>query len=107
MGRSTCGTPMVVLATILGPIVMVLLAISLATDFWLVFDVNQSQISGVEASDRKTNVVVARYTTERHRGMWRECYPSNDTECKSFIRPLLQHLPNLFNTCHAYISHRG
>lgn len=79
MGRSACGTGMVVCATILGPIVMVLLAVSFATDHWLYYDVDLSLIT---SPDRLTKVDVARYTTERHRGMWRECYPTNETECE-------------------------
>lgn len=82
MARSSCGTAMVVAGTIMGPIVMVLLAISLATDYWLYFKVDSSIIVGEEQQTRRTNTVVGRYTTERHRGMWRECYPTNDTECK-------------------------
>ena len=82
MGRSSCGTCMIVSATILGPIVMVLLAVSFATDFWQEFDVDVRDLSVNNARDRSLNPALARNTHDRHRGMWRECYPGNDTRCK-------------------------
>lgn len=79
MARSGCGTAMLVLATIMGPIVLVFLSVSFATDHWLEFDVNRGQLSPTIRSDSETSVVLARYTHTRHRGLFRECYPGNDT----------------------------
>lgn len=82
MGKSTCGTCMLVSAIILGPIVMVLLAISFATDHWMEFDVDTEDLSVAVRNTRVTNVLMARYTHSRNRGIFRECYPGNDTQCK-------------------------
>ncbi|XP_060584487.1 uncharacterized protein LOC132740577 isoform X2 [Ruditapes philippinarum] len=79
MGRSTCGTCMLVTATILGPIVMILLAVSFATDHWLEFDVDKKDLSQAVLAARNSDFLLARYTHTRHRGLFRECYPGNDT----------------------------
>lgn len=72
---------MLVISTIMGPIVMVLLAISFATDHWLEFDVNKNKLSNTIQTDRDTsgNFVLGRYTHSRNRGLHRECYPGTDT----------------------------
>ncbi|KAH3863525.1 transmembrane protein 178B-like [Dreissena polymorpha] len=80
MARSSCATGNLIVATILGPIVLVLLAISFATDHWLEYDVNKSLLTTTHQTDRDTNIQFARYTHDRHRGLWRECYPGNDTQ---------------------------
>ena len=74
---------MLVLATIMGPIVLVFLAVSFATDHWLEFDVTRSQLAPSIRTNSETSVVMGRYTHTRHRGLFRECYPGNDTKCKS------------------------
>jgi hypothetical protein len=73
---------MLVTATILGPIVMILLAVSFATDHWLEFDVDKKDLSQVVLTNRNNDFLLARYTHTRHRGLFRECYPGNDTICK-------------------------
>lgn len=73
---------MLVTATILGPIVMVLLAVSFATDHWLEYDVDTKKLSQQILQSRDTDFILARYTHSRHRGLFRECYPGNDTLCK-------------------------
>ncbi|KAL4239429.1 hypothetical protein ACF0H5_000244 [Mactra antiquata] len=80
MGRSACGTCMLVSAVILGPIVMVLLAVSFATDHWLEFDVDVDDLSTTVRNRRDNEVLIARYTHSRNRGIFRECYPGNDTK---------------------------
>ena len=107
MGRSACATAMVVCATILGPIVMVLLAVSFATDHWLYFNVNTNDIEEPLRSQRTTILVTGRYATERHRGMWRECYPTNDTECKYTCNVDYIVLRPCCTSCHAYFCHRN
>ena len=73
MRTSTCGTVMLVCATILGPITIVFLAVSFATDHWLEFKVDRTK-SLAPNLDRVTHT--------RYRGIFRECYPGNDTACK-------------------------
>lgn len=73
MRTSTCGTVMLVCATILGPITIVFLAVSFATDHWLEFKVDRTRYSGSDPN---------RVTHTRYRGIFRECYPGNDTACK-------------------------
>ncbi|XP_045213763.2 uncharacterized protein LOC123564328 isoform X2 [Mercenaria mercenaria] len=80
MARSSCGTCMLVSATILGPIVMILLAVSFATDHWLEFDVDTRDLSSNVLQQRDTDFLMARYTHSRNRGLFRECYPGNDTK---------------------------
>lgn len=82
MAPSTCATCMLVTATILGPVVMVLLAVSFATDHWLEYDVDKRQLSQTVLGARDRDVLLARYTHTRNRGLFRECYPGNDTLCK-------------------------
>lgn len=74
MRTSTCGTVMLVCATILGPITIVFLAVSFATDYWLEFKVD----SGYTRLPTDNN----RVSHTRHRGIFRECYPGNDTACE-------------------------
>ncbi|WAQ96860.1 hypothetical protein MAR_029550 [Mya arenaria] len=83
MGRSSCGTCMIVSATILGPVVMVLLAVSFATDHWQDFQVKEGSL-GAYRTLRDSNPVLARYTHDRNRGFWRECYSGNDTICSVY-----------------------
>ena len=74
---SSCATALIVIATILGPITLVFMAVSFGTDYWLEFDVDRSQLS---TADREASKV--RYTHTRYRGLFRECYPGNDTACE-------------------------
>lgn len=81
MAKSGCGTAMLVSATIMGPIVLVFLSVSFATDHWLEFDVQRGALGSLRA-DSETDMKLARYTHSRHRGLFRECYPGNDTKCE-------------------------
>lgn len=74
MRTSTCGTVMLVCATILGPITIVFLAVSFATDYWLEFKVDPGYT--------RLSTDNARVSHTRHRGIFRECYPGNDTACE-------------------------
>lgn len=78
MGRSSCGTASLVLATCFGPIAIALLAVSFASDYWIEYTVNRNMLT----NDLKTDAGKARYTFTRNRGIFRECYYGNDTECK-------------------------
>ncbi|XP_052766815.1 transmembrane protein 178B-like isoform X2 [Mya arenaria] len=93
MGRSSCGTCMIVSATILGPVVMVLLAVSFATDHWQDFQVKEGSL-GAYRTLRDSNPVLARYTHDRNRGFWRECYSGNDT---IFLENLANYEPELID----------
>ncbi|KAK3579466.1 hypothetical protein CHS0354_028273 [Potamilus streckersoni] len=79
MARSTCGTVCFVVATILGPAVLVFLAISFSTDHWLDFTVNRKNIQEPSLTDPGDKLRRAKWTHTRHRGIFRECYPGNDT----------------------------
>lgn len=70
-----CATVLIVLATILGPITLVFMAISFGTDYWLEHDVQRARLAQSERDD----LTKARYTHTRYRGLFRECYPGNDT----------------------------
>lgn len=74
---SSCATALIVIATILGPITLVFMAVSFGTDHWLEFDVKRSILS---VQDKEFDR--ARYTHTRYRGLFRECYPGNDTACE-------------------------
>ncbi|ESO83932.1 hypothetical protein LOTGIDRAFT_229513 [Lottia gigantea] len=75
----SCATGLIVLATILGPVTLVFLAVSFGTDNWLVYTVKRDKLSAAERSDSQSNVALAKYTHTRQRGLFRECYPGNDT----------------------------
>lgn len=80
MAKSGCGTGMLVLATIMGPIVLVFLSVSFATDHWLEFDVKRGSLTPTIRTNSENDMKLARYTHTRHRGLFRECYPGNDTK---------------------------
>lgn len=74
---------MLVLATILGPIVVVFLSVSFATDHWLKFEVDRKKYATEDITSHtksKTDIALARIAHTRNRGIFRECYPTNDTE---------------------------
>lgn len=71
MGRSSCGTVSLVLAICLGPVVIALLAVSFATDYWIEYTVDRTKLGGFKSDPTK-----ARYTFTRNRGIFRECYPN-------------------------------
>ncbi|GFR91871.1 voltage-dependent calcium channel gamma-5 subunit [Elysia marginata] len=76
---SACATTLIVIATILGPVTLVFMSVSFGTDHWLEFRVDRSKLtSDVAPSDWQK----ARYYRSRDRGIFRECYPDNNTECK-------------------------
>lgn len=70
-----CVTALIVIATIFGPITLVFIAVSFGTDNWLEFNVDRSKLT----IDEKGNFDSSRYTHTRNRGLFRECYPGNDT----------------------------
>ncbi|KAK7501915.1 hypothetical protein BaRGS_00006667 [Batillaria attramentaria] len=74
---SACATALIVIATILGPITLVFMAVSFGTDYWLEFNVDRTKLNPEDKDDK-----MARYTHTRYRGLFRECYPGNDTACK-------------------------
>ncbi|KAL8590648.1 hypothetical protein ACOMHN_067427 [Nucella lapillus] len=70
----SCATALIVIATNLGPITLVFMAVSFGTDYWLEFDVDRSKLDATDLLAGKE-----RYTHTRYRGLFRECYPGNDT----------------------------
>lgn len=76
---------MIVLATIMGPIVLIFLAVSFATDHWLDFTVKKNLFSTATIGSSRSDADVGRYTNDRHRGLFRECYPGNDTQCEYIL----------------------
>ena len=82
MANSSCGTCTFVTATILGPIVLVLMAVSFATDHWLEFDVKRSVLTAQQRQESTSDFIMGRYTHTRQRGLFRECYPTNETACE-------------------------
>lgn len=88
MGRSSCGTVSLVLAICLGPVVIALLAVSFATDYWIEYTVDRTKLGSFKSDPTK-----ARYTFTRNRGIFRECYP-NGTDRKYLL--LLLHVYTIF-----------
>ncbi|KAL8600910.1 hypothetical protein ACOMHN_045047 [Nucella lapillus] len=72
---SACATVLVVMATILGPITLVFMSVSFGTDHWLKFDVDRNKLTTAV----KTSTTYERFSHSRYRGLFRECYPGNDT----------------------------
>ncbi|BFZ03177.1 hypothetical protein BsWGS_06216 [Bradybaena similaris] len=80
---SACSVALIVIATVLGPITMVFMAVSFGTDHWLEFRVNYDKITNkTKFTDKNTG----RYYLSRDRGMFRECYP--DTKGQDFTRDM-------------------
>ncbi|KAK6187339.1 hypothetical protein SNE40_005395 [Patella caerulea] len=76
----SCATGLIVLATILGPITLIFLAVSFGTDNWLIYNVDSTKLTAAEKGERNTDQAKARYYHTRARGLFRECYPGNDTQ---------------------------
>ncbi|CAL1527483.1 unnamed protein product [Lymnaea stagnalis] len=72
---SACATTLIVIATILGPITLVFMSVSFGTDHWLEFRVDRSKLTALVKNDQALD----RVTHSRDRGLFRECYPGNDT----------------------------
>ncbi|OWF56522.1 uncharacterized protein LOC110446643 [Mizuhopecten yessoensis] len=83
MGDRMCAKVMMALATIMLPIVIVFMAVSFATDYWLVYTVDRTIL---RASDNAlytssaTNLADGKYSHTRRNGLFRTCYPGNDTQ---------------------------
>ncbi|XP_046555103.1 uncharacterized protein LOC124264405 [Haliotis rubra] len=65
-------------ANIFGVFAIVIIAAAIGTDRWLVFTVNRSRLSAATQVASREGIR-ARYYHTRQRGMFRECYPGNDT----------------------------
>ncbi|CAG5126507.1 unnamed protein product [Candidula unifasciata] len=76
---SACAVALIVIATILGPITLIFMSVSFGTDHWLEFRVNYAKIPAKEKDSIK-KYPTGRYYVSRDRGMFRECYPDNNTE---------------------------
>ncbi|XP_059155589.1 transmembrane protein 178B-like [Physella acuta] len=72
---SACATALIVIATILGPITLVFMSVSFGTDHWLEFRVDRSLVTEPDIK----NTEGAKIYHSRDRGLFRECYPGNDT----------------------------
>lgn len=81
-GRSTCGTVMLMAGVVFTILTVIFVAISFGTDYWLKFTVDRSELdTSLKTADAiKKN---GRYTFSRNRGLFRECYPGNDTSGKN------------------------
>ncbi|XP_041362281.1 transmembrane protein 178B-like [Gigantopelta aegis] len=72
-----CATALIVIATILGPITLVFIAVSFGTDNWLVYTV-KSDVSKTNPSNKPLAVQMVYHS--RNQGLFRICYPGNDTK---------------------------
>lgn len=70
-----CTIALIVIATILGPITLIFMAVSFGTNHWLEFRVDQSKFNSTIQAQVRTNDSLARYHLSRDRGLFRECYP--------------------------------
>ncbi|KAK0048615.1 transmembrane protein 178B, partial [Biomphalaria pfeifferi] len=75
---SVCATILIVIATILGPITLVFMSVSFGTDHWLEFRVDRSKLPTTERDT--TDLEKAKIAHSRDRGLFRECFPGNDTQ---------------------------
>lgn len=66
---------------------VIFVAISFGTDYWLDYTVDRSSFPDALKNDDKNN---GRYTFSRNRGLFRECYPGNDTDGKILNRHTLR-----------------
>ena len=69
------------IANVVGVCAIVIIAAAIGTDRWVMFSVNRNELT----SQQKTLAEAAktgRYYNDRSRGMFRECYPGNETTCK-------------------------
>ena len=79
-------TALLSFGTIFTVISLGLVAVSLATDHWLDTTVNRDGIRTI-ATDNSYTAVMADLATNplyftRYRGLFRTCYPGNETTCK-------------------------
>lgn len=74
-GKSTCGTVMLIAGTCFTILTVVFVAVSFTTDYWLDFTVNRNKLSDEVINKNLSN---GRYTMDRHRGLFRECYPGSE-----------------------------
>ncbi|XP_012936906.1 transmembrane protein 178B [Aplysia californica] len=77
---SACGTTLIVVATILGPVTLVFMSVSFGTDHWLEFRVDRSKLLVTDRNQSTLDPKMGRYFHTRDRGIFRECYPGNDTK---------------------------
>lgn len=73
-------TVLITLAGILGPIVLVTLAISFSTDHWLEYKVDLDSNSPLY--QRKDEIKYKRIIFSRNRGLFRQCYRGPHVYCK-------------------------
>ncbi|XP_046574528.1 uncharacterized protein LOC124282563 [Haliotis rubra] len=62
-------------ANIIGVIAIVMIAAVIGTDRWVMWTVDRTKLTSTQRADTSS----ARFYHTRHRGMFRECYPGNDT----------------------------
>lgn len=83
---SACATTLIVIATILGPVTLVFMSVSFGTDHWLEFRVDRAKLS---TDVPPTDWQKARYYRSRDRGIFRECYPDNNTEFLDYAKDVV------------------
>ncbi|GAB1603455.1 uncharacterized protein LOC115216260 [Argonauta hians] len=69
-------TMLIVFATILGPITLILLCLSFATDKWLEFKVNSTMLTP-NTINLESNFKYKKVLHSRYEGLFRECFPGS------------------------------
>ena len=81
----SCSGGLIVLATILGPITLIFMAVSFGTDYWIIFNVDKDQLSSTDK-----DVSNAKWTHSRYQGLFRVCYPGNEStlSCELLVKAI-------------------
>ena len=83
MGDKTTAKCFMVLAIILAPIEIVFLAVPFATDHWLEFVVDRAELKTTDLALYNTaDLVQGMSSHTRYNGLFKVCFPGNDTSCK-------------------------
>lgn len=79
MGQNTRVTLFLTLGNIANVVAIVLILAAMGTEKWLLYEVDRTKLTTTQQTSSSTGIT-ARYYHTRHRGMFRECYPGNDTQ---------------------------
>ncbi|XP_067669456.1 uncharacterized protein [Haliotis asinina] len=78
MGRKTRTTVCLTISTIANVVAIVFILAAMGTERWVVYTVDRTKLTALQRTSSTTGIT-ARYYHTRQRGMFRECYPGNDT----------------------------
>ncbi|XP_046555105.1 uncharacterized protein LOC124264406 [Haliotis rubra] len=78
MGTKTRTTACLTFSTIANVVAIVLILAAMGTERWVVYSVDRTKLTTLQRTSSTTGIT-ARYYHTRQRGMFRECYPGNDT----------------------------